>query len=1176
MGAPTTVYGDKMGMTTRPPGSTPTSTGSAGSATGAAHRIGYGQHVVFGLYSLVTVYQGDLVVLYEIERGPIEEYVSIELGGVSMPVGGGTVSGITLEAPKKGEAAQVVSALLSTVFADHVERYPAHAYLVARFEADAVSAGSIPECRCIVKGRKDVYDPDSGTTGYTDTPALCTAHLVSIPEGGQLGSTGVVWPSVDAVADWHETLVSGSTRYAISALISESTLISQHVRAMLSQSSAWESWSVDGLWRMGCENAGAAAVATIAANWLYWQDGRRLPSEWRTLVDQQLTRLIVEFTDASRDYETGEVAAELAGVADGTQPLIQKRFPAPWITSKPVAARLAADLLDAAQASYRVQILCNSKALALEQGDVVATSGVFAVPDGTWTVLSSQPSIKEGIMVTLAQRPGNSVSAPASETKVTPPVPKPGDIPPAPTGLTLAVLESAAAGKVVYTIVASVDPPASVIVRSFLFQLYEGGGWRTVATADAAADRAVRFLAVGPGDNNVRVWAISHSGQWSATAASDTVTCGPGVGAYPAPVRGDKLHKVKFGAFASAPEIYPGGADPDPIGVGDFFLYTWALSDPPGLISHIEVETLNRKLTFVLDKSNTQVWIGAGATGEVGVPEIISPDEISEVYSLAHDGTKTPSTGTWNVLTTQYEGTLPDGVFADSSAPANGGLLLEAQYDSGKGNWFIRPVSIYPPNDGDSPVFDGPTSRWQLKKVGGNVRIPLYDSTTWVFDRIDSYILENKFEEFMGSQLMRLGIDLTEYSQIRVGVRWEYLPRGKYDIAWSSGSTKTRHAICYPYLLKHTGTTTLTRGNLDGSSTTTYTHGANITAIYGAGPYCLLFDASGNWYVIDPATMTSLGQLTGIPTSTNATACAVNYPYAVIGIVIADGTNPNKAYLVDVPAVSASSIGTLSTTGLDSFQAVSRDGQWIASYRNSANYLHRVAGFSAAVYSTLTVPTGISLSQRSANNVGWLDGSSLMLPGYVTASPYGARVVKGPYATHAVSLGYLEALVELFPFGPRALGLFALQADIVSAAARGQYALIHARGGDADIQHVGMVVPSTTERTLGLTVWDTRGLGIMVDQASGNELVILCEGASGQKVGLQYKTAAGAWSNFDGSGAGAVGAPSITDYQSGVALSAWQAVPAGAQAAVTVRPVFEGGDKATNVHLRELWIELKE
>jgi len=688
-----TVYGDKTSMATRPAAIRTTSSGSAGAAAGAPHRIGYGEHVVFGLYSLVTVYQGDLVVLYEIERGPIEEYVTIELGGVDMPVAGGTVGGIYLEAPKKGEAAQAVSTLLSTIFADHVERYPCHAYLVARFDAAAIVGGSIPECRCVVKGRKDVYDPRTATSGYTDTPALCAAHLVAAPEGGQTGSAGIVWGSVEDVADWQETVVSGAKRYAIAGLISTRGMISQHVRAILSQSASWESRSAEGLWRIGCENAAAAAVATIESDWLFWADGKNLPREWATSADEQTTRQIVTFSDASRDWEIAEAIAELDGVAAGDEPLYQKTLEAPWISSREVAQRLAEDTLELAQAGYRVQVTCNMKALALEQGDVVSTSGVFGVPDGTWTVLAAQLSIRAGVTLTLAQRPGNSISAPASEEKTTPPVPRVGEIPPAPTGLTLSVLESAAAGKVVYTIVAEVDPPASVIVRTLVFQLYEAGSWRTVATQDAASDRVARFHAIGPGDNDVRVWSISHSGQWSATAASDTVTCGPGIGAYPAVVRGNVNKPQYRGPFE--------GTDGTPNYTTQINIYEFALSDPSGIVQALRVYW-DGKLLGELPPTATEVRLGIpwGSWHNVDFLVYLDNWQHCEIKTLAFDGTETPSTGSWSAGSNDQVGLYQ---LETGTAPQ----LMRARFDAVTGLYSVGPVDVAaPPADGQTVRYN--------------------------------------------------------------------------------------------------------------------------------------------------------------------------------------------------------------------------------------------------------------------------------------------------------------------------------------------------------------------------------------------------------------------------------------------------------------------------------------
>lgn len=131
-----------------------------------------------------------------------------------------------------------------------VHRLRGIAYLYIRFEFDAdVFPNGIPEITATVKGRK-VFDPRTGTTAWSDNPALCLRDYLTNNRFGMGATAGEIDDVLVAqAANVCEETVEGEKRYTLNGAFTTDAAPADILQNMLT-SMGGLLWHAQGAWRM--------------------------------------------------------------------------------------------------------------------------------------------------------------------------------------------------------------------------------------------------------------------------------------------------------------------------------------------------------------------------------------------------------------------------------------------------------------------------------------------------------------------------------------------------------------------------------------------------------------------------------------------------------------------------------------------------------------------------------------------------------------------------------------------------------------------------------------------------------------------------------------------------------------------------------------------------------------
>lgn len=209
-------------------------------ADGAAIRLTYGRDRI-GAQILNVLSIPQYVVVQCLWGFALEEIESVTLNDKELPFG-------TVQTDYTGSQV-VVDSTMESAFAaqtpsiDYDDTLTGFAYTVLKIRKDAFD-GSL-NISAIVKGRK-VYDPrdigqdpdDDSTWLYSDNPSLCLADFLADSTYG-CGKT-VDWTSVDAAADWNDTVLEGTEKQRlIGWTLTDPQSIESVVEALRTYASVW-------------------------------------------------------------------------------------------------------------------------------------------------------------------------------------------------------------------------------------------------------------------------------------------------------------------------------------------------------------------------------------------------------------------------------------------------------------------------------------------------------------------------------------------------------------------------------------------------------------------------------------------------------------------------------------------------------------------------------------------------------------------------------------------------------------------------------------------------------------------------------------------------------------------------------------------------------------------------
>jgi hypothetical protein len=179
---------------------------------------------------------------------------------------------------------------------------------------------------CVARGRKP-FDPRLGVWGageypnashcvYSTNLALCMADAKAFPQYGHAAHTAIDWDSVEAAADWCDTLVSGAKRYELAGLYIREADTADAWLTTIGLHAGLQWRESEGLWRLDYPDASAAVDAIITDDDLLEDDRPSVRYGAGTGLAGLPNRFFAEYTSAS-DWTLQTTPYDRPEVADG-------------------------------------------------------------------------------------------------------------------------------------------------------------------------------------------------------------------------------------------------------------------------------------------------------------------------------------------------------------------------------------------------------------------------------------------------------------------------------------------------------------------------------------------------------------------------------------------------------------------------------------------------------------------------------------------------------------------------------------------------------------------------------------------------------------------------------------------------------------------------------------------
>jgi len=520
---------------------------------------------------------GSVVVVYSVGGNQFNGVSDVDMTSLSSvtsstvtvtggtPAATATVSYRTAQSPSRlrirsylgvsGQAADaaIISALPTMWTSAHAVQGQAYLVVEADYDSDAFSGG-LPNISALVRAAK-VYDPRTGTTAWSENPALLLRHAATSSLCGRLDTSLINDATISAAANVCDTsasyVVNGQTY--VRKLYTAGTVCKSGSRPKdliddlcLAMAGRW--CFVDGQLRV---RAGAyvTPLQTLDETWL---TGAGVQVQARPARQDVFNVAAGKFVDERADYQQVDyprVAASTYITEDGAELPLELSFGC--VTFSGQVQQVAAAMMRDARQGLRVTLVCNMRAFAVEPFDVLNvtlarfgwSSKPFEVLDVSWTLDGGiQLQLKETSSTTWALGTSFAAFDPAPNTRL----PNPWAVP-AVAGLACASgtseLQMMADGtirstmKTTWTAITDqyvIDSGGGVEVRYGLASTPEAQ-WKTVDAPQATG--LVRLVDVQDGRIylvKARAYTALAHGAWSAVVLHKVV----GKAAAPANVSG--------------------------------------------------------------------------------------------------------------------------------------------------------------------------------------------------------------------------------------------------------------------------------------------------------------------------------------------------------------------------------------------------------------------------------------------------------------------------------------------------------------------------------------------------------------------------------------------------------------------------------------------------------------
>ncbi|RCK20069.1 hypothetical protein TH8_19545 [Thalassospira profundimaris] len=294
---------------------------------------------------------------------------------------------------------------------NHKQEGCAKLYIEFTYDQD-VYAGGIPQVKCLVKGKNDIYDPRTETTGYTDNWALVTADYVASDVGISASIASVLEDDLIVaanVADEEITLAAGGTekRYITSGVVDTEVSLGDNLRELINPGAGLVV-NTGGYWSV-LAGAYRTPEYTIDESWLAGPIRVRLLQSKRDLFN--VVRGVYSSPDTLwQPTDLPVLKSDVFIAQDGGQEIPVNREYL-YTPSAATGQRLQKIGLFKNRQQAEVDLQCNLKAMALRVGDVVLYSRSvygwnekpFEVIAWDWAIREEEDNVHFGVDITLRE-----------------------------------------------------------------------------------------------------------------------------------------------------------------------------------------------------------------------------------------------------------------------------------------------------------------------------------------------------------------------------------------------------------------------------------------------------------------------------------------------------------------------------------------------------------------------------------------------------------------------------------------------------------------------------------------------------------------------------------------------------------------------------------------------------
>ena len=231
----------------------------------------------------------------------------------------------------------------------------------------------IPNISVIVSGKNDIYDPRTGTSGFSQNPALCVANYLMSDLGLGLSTNDIDWTSVttsanicDELVDLDTTPTTQQKRFECNGMIDTQNDIKTNIESLLTSMCGFMVIE-GGLYRIF---AGSYRAPTLTIEEKDLISGYQIQSKNR--ISEQFNKVVGLYQSEETNFQPTnypEITNASYVASDGQ--VLEKQINLTFTDDSARAQRIAKIYLEKSRRQYQISLAVNLEKFTLSPGDSV-------------------------------------------------------------------------------------------------------------------------------------------------------------------------------------------------------------------------------------------------------------------------------------------------------------------------------------------------------------------------------------------------------------------------------------------------------------------------------------------------------------------------------------------------------------------------------------------------------------------------------------------------------------------------------------------------------------------------------------------------------------------------------------------------------------------------------------